>query len=274
VAEALIALRPPFPEYEAWLNFALKTLVCDELAPYRSAEDAGRVFHDLPPSECQLHMSQTWNLFDHPRHAELSSNADRLINALEDSSFGARSTFLSNLDRALSRRRRLLFRDGLKRLGPPQNAPEPRPTADESGLPNETQDVRASGPKPTEADECAPDTHPASEQQLGAVDMLDSSEELPSSHSDLNIVRDRRQLVDKFLEACNGASDLRITRTHIWRSVGHKAARQFEYWQAGKDCLPGTTRGATRQDDLNFRRVLATPPEAFVAKVVSESAKG
>ena len=81
---------------------------------------------------------------------------------------------------------------------------------------------------------------------------------------------ERRRLVDCFLEACNRVSKVRIGRAHIWRSVGHRKARQFEYWQAGDDRLPHSTRGATRQDDQNFRRVLTTKPEVFVFQLKSQ----
>jgi hypothetical protein len=77
----------------------------------------------------------------------------------------------------------------------------------------------------------------------------------------------RRRLVDAFLARCNAVSKVRIHRTHIWRSVGHGHARQFEYWQAGNDRLPGTTRGATKQDDQNFCRVLAMAPEKFIEEL-------
>ena len=32
-AQALLALKPSLPDYQDWLNFGLKTLICDELAP-------------------------------------------------------------------------------------------------------------------------------------------------------------------------------------------------------------------------------------------------
>lgn len=77
----------------------------------------------------------------------------------------------------------------------------------------------------------------------------------------------RRELVDAFLAKCNQVSSVRIIRADIWRSVGHGHARQFEYWQAGEDRLAGTTRGATKQDNQNFLRILAMKPEEFLARL-------
>jgi hypothetical protein len=77
----------------------------------------------------------------------------------------------------------------------------------------------------------------------------------------------RRQLVDTFLARCNEVSTVRIGRRHIWRFIAHSHARQFEYWQAGDDRSPGTTRGATEQDDQNIRRVLSMQPEEFLSQL-------
>jgi hypothetical protein len=81
----------------------------------------------------------------------------------------------------------------------------------------------------------------------------------------------RRQLVDTFLASCNAVSKTRIGRVHIWRLVGHRTARQFEYWQAENDRPSGETRGATEQEDQNFRRVLAMKPDAFLSALVQKS---
>lgn len=64
--------------------------------------------------------------------------------------------------------------------------------------------------------------------------------------------------IDVFLQACNALSMVRIRKRHIWLSVGHSKARQFEYWQAGDE-------KATRVDNANFRRILGMKPEDFVA---------
>lgn len=99
-----------------------------------------------------------------------------------------------------------------------------------------------------------------------------SESKLPSS-AEQPIGAERRELVTAFLAACNQVSQSKIHKAHIWRSVGHTKARQFEYWQAGQDRAPGTNRGATLQDDRNFRRILATEPETFVAQVAPRGNK-
>ena len=77
----------------------------------------------------------------------------------------------------------------------------------------------------------------------------------------------RRALVDNSLRQCQSETSIKLNRKHIWRAAGHTTPRQFEYWQAGEDRVPGSTRGATDQDDLNFRRVLGTSPREFVAQL-------
>jgi hypothetical protein len=68
-----------------------------------------------------------------------------------------------------------------------------------------------------------------------------------------------RAAVDAFLGQCNreANSSVKVIRKHIWRAVGHKNARQFEYWQAG-------SAEATGADKQNFGRVLDMNPVNFV----------
>jgi hypothetical protein len=70
---------------------------------------------------------------------------------------------------------------------------------------------------------------------------------------------DRRKMVDDFLIQCNEESSAgsKVTRKHIWLVVGHKYARQFQYWQKGSS-------NATEEDDRNFRRILGMAPAEFV----------
>jgi hypothetical protein len=74
---------------------------------------------------------------------------------------------------------------------------------------------------------------------------------------------DVRSEVDAFVVRCNGITDLRILKRHVWLAVGHKSARQFEYWQAGD-------AKASKEDNRNFRRVLAMKPEAFIALLLEK----
>jgi hypothetical protein len=67
----------------------------------------------------------------------------------------------------------------------------------------------------------------------------------------------RRALVEDFILRCRQNTPLQVNRTHIWLAVGHKAPKQFERWQASDP-------KATKQDDENFRRILAMQPADFV----------
>ena len=69
---------------------------------------------------------------------------------------------------------------------------------------------------------------------------------------------DRRAAVDSFLSSCEQETQLKVRKKYIWLAAGHKTARQFQYWQAGNN-------RATRQDDQNFRRILAMNPSDFLS---------
>jgi hypothetical protein len=121
-AHALLQLQPNYSDYEGWINFALKTLVCDELAPYRAVgERHQRV------SQWQSHMGATWRVFDHPNHSALYPAANKLINGLEDVMEPLWEMFLDALHNAMSRRMLPLMAEGLKRLRPAAPAPGPAP---------------------------------------------------------------------------------------------------------------------------------------------------
>ena len=88
-----------------------------------------------------------------------------------------------------------------------------------------------------------------------------------------NDAQPRTAMIKAFLDTCNSgpASDPKVIKSHIWRVVGHKHPRQFQYWQAGTDRIPGNTRGATDEDDRNFRRILAMSRENFRALLRQKS---
>ena len=105
-------------------------------------------------------------------------------------------------------------------------------------------------------------------QSASVVDSEAKAGEASSAQPEATVVLDvtnRRAEVDRFLRKCNLESRSEVRREHIWRAVGHKHPRQFGYWQAGQDRLPGTIHGATKADDQNFRRILAMDPARFVA---------
>lgn len=68
----------------------------------------------------------------------------------------------------------------------------------------------------------------------------------------------RKGEIDAFLQRCKELSVTRVLRRHIWLLVGHSKGRQFEYWQA-------CDKKATREDEINFSRVLRMEPEEFIA---------
>ena len=68
-----------------------------------------------------------------------------------------------------------------------------------------------------------------------------------------------KAIVDGFLYRCNLEPGLteEIIREHIWRSIGHKKPRQFQYWQAND-------ARATKADKRNFPRIVQLEPAEFV----------
>lgn len=96
----------------------------------------------------------------------------------------------------------------------------------------------------------------------------ESEKAIPSGDSPQDCKATRRSRVDAFLKQCNKISEKRIYKNHIWKSVGHKTARQFEYWQECSD-------KSTAEDQRNFSRVLGRSSQDFLAtlkkqKLVSE----
>jgi hypothetical protein len=68
----------------------------------------------------------------------------------------------------------------------------------------------------------------------------------------------QKQKHREFLRGDVRVSVMRIDGKRIWHAVGHKRARQFQYWQEGSD-------KATDVDDRSFRRILDMPPAEFIA---------
>ena len=116
-ARVLMKLRPTLSDLEAWLNFLLRTLVCDELAPFRSSGASATEVLNHRPSQWQAHMHATWRLFEHPHRQRLFDTARELTNALEDSMEPHREHFVSAVHNAISRRTLPLAIEGLKQLG-------------------------------------------------------------------------------------------------------------------------------------------------------------
>jgi hypothetical protein len=125
-AAILLELRPTLGEYRAWLDFALKTSIVDELAPYRSPEDVERPIFERHLSGWQNHMGRTWRLSG--RESSVAPRATQLINALEDCFAGHWSSFLDALHTAIGRRTLPLLTQALKALGAPERANDGQPS--------------------------------------------------------------------------------------------------------------------------------------------------
>lgn len=65
----------------------------------------------------------------------------------------------------------------------------------------------------------------------------------------------RGREVDAFIQKCDLNSTTRIYKRHIWSSVGHKTARQFEYWQACNEgkATPGAHISDTTEGNVTGR---------------------
>ena len=121
-AQALLALKPPLADYQDWLNFGLKTLICDELAPYHPPEVLVNSARHRPLTLWQEHMGVTWRHFDHPRHSELFFHAQKLINAMEDPLDLHWDKFTTLLHKAISRTTLRLSVAALKSIGEPSDS--------------------------------------------------------------------------------------------------------------------------------------------------------
>jgi hypothetical protein len=92
-------------------------------------------------------------------------------------------------------------------------------------------------------------------RQVRTADSPSKGQRRTKSSTD-NRSTDRRSLVDTFLKTCKRELTVTVTRKNIWQSVGHANARQFQYWQSGSP-------KATKQDDVNFSRILRMTPTEF-----------
>jgi hypothetical protein len=87
--------------------------------------------------------------------------------------------------------------------------------------------------------------------------IADLSGVLEAEEKEAVLARARRDSVDQFLSKCRKSfPGIKFHRRHIWRAVGHKCARQFQFWQAAHS-------KATIANDKDFKRILALRPEAF-----------
>lgn len=114
--------------------------------------------------------------------------------------------------------------------------------------------------------QCAFDAQPATVRRDGVATrgwtVADKHEE-PNKEAWLPGDQEKTRLaqVADFIARCNKLPNRtgRIFKKHIWMDVGHNQARQFQHWQAEDH------EEVTEADKVNFGRVLATDPTAWVA---------
>ncbi len=91
---------------------------------------------------------------------------------------------------------------------------------------------------------------------LGEDEKLGSA--MDTITEEVQVGAERRTRIENFLRQFPDSSIDRIHKLHIWKAVGHTTGRQFQFWQAGSE-------KATKQDDINFSRILAMNQEEFHA---------
>jgi hypothetical protein len=110
-AEEILKSRPTFEQYAILLDFDLKTLVCDQIAPYR--QEPVTVFQDAleadrrgeVSSEWEVRMRESWRMFDHPAHDKLHKTArTHFIEVFNDETNTQRSQCVTSIHNAISRR--------------------------------------------------------------------------------------------------------------------------------------------------------------------------
>ena len=68
---------------------------------------------------------------------------------------------------------------------------------------------------------------------------------------------DHEARTNEFLRECTEIAPSRISKSHIWKSVGHTSGTQFRRWKR-------LDERATNADKENFARILNDPPAAFI----------
>jgi len=91
-ANEFLVTTVDYATYDNVLNNALKTKVCNWIAPYGGQ------------GEWQRTLSGTWRLFDHPRHSELHPTALEVVNAFDGVAPRHWTPFIQSLHKAISRR--------------------------------------------------------------------------------------------------------------------------------------------------------------------------
>ncbi len=91
--------------------------------------------------------------------------------------------------------------------------------------------------------------------QASTANVPASALDLEAAATNLSGPPSNRDLVERFLITCNRTCSFKVIKADIWRAVGHKTSRQFEYWQRGQKKF-GKEPGYSNTDDTNFRRIV------------------
>ena len=78
---------------------------------------------------------------------------------------------------------------------------------------------------------------------------------------DLETADGRRRAINDYLRVCTTSAGETIRRTHIWRWLGYKHARTFQYWLSAQEDRQ------SRTCDTRVRQVLQTPPATFIKQL-------
>jgi hypothetical protein len=86
---ALLELQPSPADYLDWMEFGLKSRICEEIAPHWSTEqlkESARLLPrcPLPNSGWENWMAYSWRVLDHPEHDALEPEARSLISSLRN----------------------------------------------------------------------------------------------------------------------------------------------------------------------------------------------
>ena len=235
-AQELLDSRPSQERYLHALNFDLKTLVCDQIYPYR--ENPIRTMQDAIEADSRgewlgewtSRMGQAWRLFEHSRHGATNDRICREFIDLYGHMPELWSRFIGRIHTAISRRAVHWLAAHAERA------------------------VQGGFPKANQADT----TEPSGDESTG-------TEPGPAVRGTNGNGTDRRAAIDAFMLKVNEAGR-KITRKDIWTAAGYKNRTEFERFQRGD-------KRTTRAASSSFNRVLRMTPEHFIRALEKKASK-
>lgn len=117
--------------------------------------------------------------------------------------------------------------------------------------------------------DCLPFVEPERGSRSSGIEPILDDARWADGQAGKRLVRSTK--VNEFLKACSRTLECgagRVYKCHIWKLAGHKASKQFEHWEAGRDQRPQSThRGATGEDVKNFGRIVELAPHEFFTEL-------